>query len=181
MQNKNTRQNVTQARNAVALVLGFLVIFAGFFGLQIVQIKQSENRVLAQEKSALRQSIHLQVNQSRKDNNLAPLQENQLLQNAAQNKAEDMIRNKYFAHVRPEDNFKWSDFIDIQQYNYRYAGENLAKGYTSVDSMVSAWMNSPTHRENILSVDFEETGVGFAFERSDNGEVLYVVQMFGKK
>lgn len=181
MQNKNTRQTVSRMRNAVTLVLGFLVVFAGVISLQILQSGQKNNQVLAQEKSTLRQSVLIQINTIRSEHKLSLLNENELLQNAAQSKAEDMIRHGYFAHIRPEDNFKWSDFIDIQQYNYHYAGENLAKGYTNTDSMIQAWMNSPSHRENILSSDFEETGIGFSFQPDENGDILYVVQMFAKK
>jgi uncharacterized protein YkwD len=177
---KTKRQSIQNLRKVLAITLGALVVFAGFLGWQLLEPANNGSRfVSATERSSLKEQIVLATNNERINAGLAPLKDNNLLSTAAQKKAEDMVSAQYFSHIRPTDSYKWSDFIDEQKYDYRFAGENLAKGYTSVDMMVKAWMNSPSHKENILSADFAETGVGFAFKPSDAGDVLYVAQMFG--
>jgi uncharacterized protein YkwD len=55
-------------------------------------------------------------------------------------------------------------------------GENLAAGQTSPEQVVTQWMNSPGHRENMLQERFTEVGVGLR-EGGDYG--LYWVLEFG--
>ena len=56
------------------------------------------------------------------------------------------------------------------------AGENLALGHTSAGIVVADWMNSPTHRENILSDDYLEMGIGLREDSVDARH--YWVQLF---
>ena len=44
---------------------------------------------------------------------------------------------------------------------YRSAGENIAKGYTSAEAVVNAWMASPSHKANILSSNYTSMGIGY--------------------
>ncbi len=99
------------------------------------------------------------TNQARISDGLAPLQINQELDQAAFDKAKDMIAHNYWAHVSPTGVQPWS-WISGVGYNYNAAGENLAKNYDSSAATVSAWMASPTHRANILNTNY--TQVGFA-------------------
>ena len=46
--------------------------------------------------------------------------------------------------------------------NYRSAGENIAAGQTTAESVMKSWMNSPGHKKNILSPNFTHIGVGYA-------------------
>lgn len=166
-------------KQLISLTLGFLVIIAGILSYQLLEPSWSGSALVsAAEINTMRNSTTLKVNYRRVQNNLPQLIQNIQLQNAAQAKADNMVKEGYFSHIRP-DGYKWSNFIDSSGYNYRYAGENLAKGYTSVDTMVTAWMSSESHKENILNKDYIDTGVGFAFQNTENGKVLYVVQMFG--
>lgn len=58
--------------------------------------------------------------------------------------------------------------------NRSVSGENLAKGYKTTESVKSAWMRSPTHRENLLWKDYKRTGIGIYEE----GGTLFIVQLF---
>ena len=80
---------------------------------------------------------------------------------AASNKAADMIRNNYWAHVSPSGVGPWY-WISSAGYPYLYAGENLAQGYFDDYSVISAWMNSPEHRANIMGANYRDMGCGFA-------------------
>ncbi|GAA3328549.1 hypothetical protein GCM10020331_072940 [Ectobacillus funiculus] len=60
--------------------------------------------------------------------------------------------------------------------SYSYAGENIAKGQRSADEVVTAWMNSPGHRANILNGNYTHIGIGHTSSQD------YWTQMFiGKK
>ena len=89
------------------------------------------------------------ANQTRQSLGLAPLVVNEKLNQAAQLKAENMVQNNYFDHTSPPGVTPWFWFKQAG-YSYKYAGENLARDFTNPNSAVEAWMNSSTHRENIL-------------------------------
>ena len=109
-----------------------------------------------------------------------PLAENQMLDAAAQAKAEDMIKNQYFAHVSPNGKQAW-DFIRGAGYSYIIAGENLAINFYSSEGLDQAWMSSPGHRANILNKDYEDIGIGIAQGNYYGQAAIFVVQMFGTK
>jgi uncharacterized protein YkwD len=134
----------------------------------------------AQANVFLEDQLFIEVNNIRKENNLPELNKNLELQKAAKLKTIDMINNKYFAHISPS-NYKWSDFIKEQGYNYIYAGENLAKDYENSREIISAWIESPSHRENILNPDYVDTGIAVSFNRSNLSSGILVAQEFGKK
>ena len=67
-----------------------------------------------------------------------------------------MFSKNYWAHFAPDGSTSPWDFIHQSGYNYIFAGENLAKGFTDANSVVAAWMNSPSHRENILSNKYKD-------------------------
>jgi uncharacterized protein YkwD len=98
------------------------------------------------------------VNKEREARMLKPLKNSDLLMKAAEDKSRHMIIHNYFEHyalgLTP-----WS-FIINSGYDYSIAGENLAMGFKTSEGLVEAWMNSPTHRANILNPDYEDIGVG---------------------
>jgi hypothetical protein len=120
------------------------------------------------------------TNIERQKYGLSLLTENGLLDSAAQNKSNDMFAKNYWAHIAPDGTTPWF-FIKQAGYDYVYAGENLAKGFYSSQDVVNAWMNSPTHRANVLSENFQDVGFSVA-EGSLNGEqTILVVEEFGGK
>ncbi len=121
------------------------------------------------------------INKERVKNNLKPLMVEKLLTNAANNKNRDMIKNNYFSHISPVDGKKWSDFIKEAKYEYVEAGENLANGFQKADEMVNAWMNSPTHRANILGEGYTETGVAVQKGKINGADTIFVTQVFGRR
>lgn len=110
---------------------------------------------------------------------LSPFLMNQKLAASAKIKTEDMIQKGYFEHVSPTG-VSVSDLGVQVGYNYIIMGENLALGnFSSVDDIVTAWMNSPGHRANILNTSYMEIGV-YAAEGTYKGrKVWFAVQHFG--
>ena len=121
------------------------------------------------------QILHL-VNVDRASHGLRPLQGNSVLDLAAYAKAQDMVSKNYFAHVSPEGVNPWHWFKALG-YNYSYAGENLAEGFSDPKDLESSWMASPTHRANILSPFYSEVGLAVVSQNNTN----VVVEFFGSK
>jgi len=119
------------------------------------------------------------TNQEREKSNLPLLSYNQELAQAAAQKAQDMFQKNYWSHYAPDGKTPW-DFILNSGYKYEYAGENLAKNFLFSDGVVSAWMNSPTHRENILKKDYSQVGLAVVNGILNGEQTTLVVQMFGK-
>lgn len=118
------------------------------------------------------------TNKDREKAGLASLSVNESLVRAAKMKAEDMARNEYFAHTSPTGLTPWHWFREIG-YMFMHAGENLAINFKETDSLQEAWLNSPTHKANIMSPYFTEIGVATAQGFYNGVETTYVVEMFG--
>jgi hypothetical protein len=80
-----------------------------------------------------------------------------------------MIKRDYWAHIAPDGKTPWA-FINESGYKYRSAGENLAYGFDSSEQTVAGWMNSPSHRENMLKLDYKEVGFGIAYSNNYQGK-----------
>lgn len=119
------------------------------------------------------------TNQKRVEKGLKSLKINDTLSKAAQKKAEDMFANQYWAHISPSGKEPW-DFILGEDYDYIYAGENLAKNYSTSKEVVEAWYKSPSHRDNLLNSNYDEIGFAVVNGVLDGYETTLVVQMFGK-
>lgn len=98
-------------------------------------------------------------NEERKQANLPALKFNPVLAISAQRKAQAMLASNCWSHYCPDGKEPW-DFFHDAGYAYFVAGENLAEGFYDVEDVMTAWMNSPTHRDNILRKDYEEVGFG---------------------
>ncbi len=119
------------------------------------------------------------TNQQREKNGLSDLSYNDKLAEAAQQKAQDMFNRNYWSHYGPDGMTPW-DFILKNRYQYEFAGENLAKNFLFSQGVVDAWMNSPTHKENILRKDYSEIGFAVVNGTLNGEQTTLVVQMFGK-
>lgn len=110
---------------------------------------------------------------------------NSKLNSAAQAKANDMVKDKYWAHVAPDGTQPWA-FFDSAGYQYLSAGENLAYGFLTSNSTVTGWMNSPSHKANMLNGTFTDVGFGIAntdhyiYDGVDHGPQTIVVAHYGK-
>ncbi len=124
--------------------------------------------------------IILATNKERVQHSDKALTESRKLDASAQVKANDILTRQYFEHTAP-DGKTVSDLVVVQGYTYIKIGENLALGdFKSDTDVVTAWMNSPSHRANILDAAFTEIGVGVAHGMYQ-GHIVYVaVQHFGR-
>lgn len=121
------------------------------------------------------------VNNQRASNGLPALSEDSALDDAARRKAADMFAKNYWAHYAPDGQTSPWGFIRAAGYNYIFAGENLAKGFTDPNSVVNAWMNSSTHRDNILSSKYREVGFAIVPGTLQGEDTVLIVEMFGAR
>ena len=159
--------------------LTIYLIFAITITLGINHIQNQTGSILGFATDITVTKLFELSNIERTKETLPPLKYNKKLAEAAQKKAEDMFKKDYWSHYGPSGETPW-DFILSSGYQYEFAGENLAKNFLFSDGVVTAWMNSPTHRENILRQEY--TDVGFAIVNGvlNGEETTLVVQMFGK-
>lgn len=117
------------------------------------------------------------TNDEREVNNLPDLVVSPILTKAAEMKAQDMAEKGYFAHTSPEGKTPWY-WLDLVGYTYDYAGENLAINFSDSKDVTEAWMNSPTHRANIVKSTYREVGTGIATGMYKGRETIFVAQVY---
>ena len=110
--------------------------------------------------TAFEQEVIRLVNEIRTQNGLNTLTYDWQLGRVARIKSQDMKDNRYFAHNSP---VYGTPFQMIRNFgiSFRSAGENIAKGYATPQTVVNGWMNSSGHRANILNAKYTHIGVGF--------------------
>ena len=119
------------------------------------------------------------TNKDRASEGMPHLAWNSTLERAARLKAEDMVKNGYFAHTSPAGVTPWF-WLEQAQYNFIYAGENLAIDFTESVNVQDAWLASPTHRDNVLSKNFTEIGITAIDGYFEGRNTTFVVEFFGK-
>ncbi|MBX4204816.1 MAG: CAP domain-containing protein [Candidatus Doudnabacteria bacterium] len=120
------------------------------------------------------------INSERSQRFIPTVAQNAKLTTAAQSKASDMLSRSYFSHIDPDGNYVWPK-IEASGYKpYSTLGENLAMDFTTPDELIAAWMNSPTHRANLLNDKFKDQGLALSsglYEPDHNSTI--VVSLFG--
>lgn len=118
------------------------------------------------------------TNMERQKAGLPPLSENSALDQAAAAKAQNMLAENYWAHFAPSGKTPW-DFMLGSGYKFSFAGENLAKNFYNSDDVVTAWMASQTHRDNLLNSKYKDIGIAVMDGVLNGQKTTLVVQMFG--
>lgn len=172
----HNNQRARLAQNST--IFFFLIFFIAALFLSNFLVKNKPD-ILGISYSISDNELLVLVNNERTQNNLVPLNLNPELSDAARRKADDMFSKNYWAHFAPDRSSSPWGFIRAAGYNYIYAGENLAKGFTDSGSVVSGWMGSSTHRENILSPKFSDVGFAVVEGRLNGEETVLVVEMLG--
>lgn len=120
------------------------------------------------------------VNKERATLGKSALSWNPELAKAAEAKLNDMFTNQYFDHYSKDGKAAWG-FIISNGYEYKYAGENLGIDFTNVNDVFTAWKNSPTHYENIISDKFNEYGFAQMEGVYEGKTTIMFVQIFASK
>ena len=126
------------------------------------------------EPTILMSRVVTMTNQQRHANGCGQLSVDRDLTEASVRQSLYMARTGYFSHV-------WRNGTTFvarsRAFGYRHpSGENIAWGYGTAAEVVDAWMNSPSHRENMLNCEARSIGTGVVY--GVNG-IPYYTQVFG--
>lgn len=157
------------------VVLSVLVGFLFVVSSSVQQLLTTKDSFLAAVVASVLVDL---TNSDRAGEGLHGLSVNPTLVEAAQLKANDMAAKGYFSHNTPDGKTPWYWFGEAG-YEFSYAGENLAVFFGDSADVARAWMNSPSHRANILSSNFTEIGIATAEGYYQGQPTVFVVQMFG--
>jgi uncharacterized protein YkwD len=135
----------------------------------------TEVQVTGLSQDAMEGSIACLINEQRNANGVHPVQPNTDLRAAALSHSTEMVREGYFEHTSP-DGLTFVDRIEATGYmrgaRSWEVGENLVWGngpLSTPQSLVTSWMNSPPHRENLLRDRFREIGIAAVVGTPQNG------------
>ena len=123
---------------------------------ELVSLNFKTNKISVD--ASAQQQMFADVNRERTSRNIPALGLSEALTKVAQSHCIDMFKRGYFSHYTPEG---LSPFDRMAQLDiiFNYAGENLALA-PSEDLAMKGLMQSPGHKENILSTNFRQIGVG---------------------
>jgi uncharacterized protein YkwD len=128
----------------------------------------------------LEKNVMDQINQQRGQQGLCQLVWNEKAAQIARLHSENMAHYKFFNH-RGMDGLMVNDRADAIDLDWEAIGENIAfnRGYSNpVEFTIDRWMNSPSHKENILDKRWKETGIGVIVA---NDGTYYLTQVFVKQ
>lgn len=166
-------------RPSIVAALGTVLVFAGLVLAErqhLLTLPSPSDQLVA---AVLPGAVVALTNEERKEEGLGSLKANALLNEAAQLKADDMAAKGYYAHVSPDGTIPpyWLNKVG---YRYQMMGENLVVDRENSEAVVSAWMGSVSHRENLLNPQHTEIGVGVAHGTYKGRKTIYVVQMLAR-
>lgn len=171
------KQNKTFHKTYWPYLPMFLIVMLGlaFQGMAV----NANRSVLGYATDMTTARLFSETNEVRKTNNVKALTYSEALAAAAQAKADDMVARNYWSHVAPDGKQPWA-FIKEAGYAYQYAGENLAYGFATSHDAINGWLNSPKHKENMLSKTYSQVGFGVAAAPNyrGNGPETVVVAMY---
>ena len=161
-----------------------ILIAVALTALAVTSIRAAEpdNEITTENVLAL-------MNAYRAEAGLPALHEDATLDAVAGDRMHDMEDGGWWSHESPEGRspFAW---LSTRAYDYDYAGENLACGFycdspsVSFDArlLVSSWMESPGHRDNIMGVQYHDVGIAI-IDGSTKGRATgkSIVVMFGRR
>ena len=154
------------------------IVFILLTSFLVQRLKASFPSVLGVKVDISAEELLLLTNKERQNSGVASLSFNEQLTDAAEKKADDMLKYGYWAHNSPTGKTPWI-FIKSSGYKYVYAGENLAKGFSTPKDVVMAWMASPEHRTNMLSSNYSDVGFAVRVGKLNGEETVLIVEELG--
>lgn len=133
------------------------------------------------EDQPFEEELLMLINQERAKVGAAPLQRSLTLSLIAQEHSAQMAELDFFGHNN-QDGKTFDDRIKNKGYNYSVAAENLFAGngpYNNPEYVISTWLKSDTHRDNMLNPIYTEVGIGYRFNAATTYGGYYTAD-FGK-
>ena len=141
-----------------------------FLAIALFSLKFGSDKLFSSASDLTPANITSAINTERTNRDIPALTTNSMLTKAAQSKSNDMIARNYFSHIDPDGHYIWDKIVAFGYTPYTTLGENLAIDFPNTTGLVAAWMDSPEHRENLLSANFKDTGIGVSFGNVQSGQ-----------
>jgi len=186
------------------VLIGLLTVLATGAGVlyytEINAEQELENTVKTTNIMEIEKKIHDQVNAERTKHGLSPVRFDMKLTEIARAYSQQMARENFFSHYDPQGN-DFTDRYNAAAFNCAIRqGENVHTGsenlflihvgkwispfgsvleYYTTDEIahevVKGWMNSPSHRDNILTAFWQSEGIGLTIAKDGK---IYVTENF---
>lgn len=141
-------------------------------------VSQELNKSVLGAETIVPRDIITYINEERMKRGIRPLRENPILTKAAQMRADVIMKHQNFSHQDPYDHIQLDTVLPLLKYPFHYASENIGMGDSSARAFVTGFMNSPSHRDNLLSPTLIETGVAVTSGPYQQYYVNIAVQIF---
>ncbi len=149
------------------------------YGILLLLLRLFLGALSAESAAVESQTLMSLINEERENRNLTRLFTHRALLTAASEKSQDMIDRDYFAHVDPDGNYVWPKIVAAGYTPYKILGENLAVDFATSEGLVKAWIDSPTHRANLLHPDFFDQGLAALFGDYQGRYTNLTTSLFG--
>ncbi|MDZ4243836.1 MAG: CAP domain-containing protein [Candidatus Doudnabacteria bacterium] len=149
------------------------------YGLILLALRLFLGILPADSSAVESQTLMALVNEERNNRNIPQLITHSSLMVAAAQKSRDMIDRDFFNHVNPDGNYIWGNIINAGYYPYKILGENLALDFATAEGMIKAWLDSPTHRENLLRLEFINQGMSALYGDYQGRYTNLTTNLFG--
>jgi uncharacterized protein YkwD len=164
MRNQDTAllcRGLSRPRTAVRLVLAVLAV--ALTSIVFVPMASAHGRpcatahtpIVAASRAQLQRAVVCLINGQRRMRGLPDLSENSRLNRSAQGWTNAMVTHRDFSHGAD-----FASRITAAGFHWSNAGENIATGYVTPASVVTAWMASTGHCQNILNPSYRYVGTG---------------------
>ena len=147
-------------KKAVIIIMFVVIVFIEGYSIASYQTNtliENKNNIVEANLTKEEQDVLDLVNKNREEKGIKTLKTYSKLQQIAKLKAVDIVTNNYFSHNSPTLGTPF-EMLKAYGIDYKKSGENLA-GNINSERAVNAWMNSESHRENILEEKYEFTGI----------------------
>lgn len=118
------------------------------------------------------------INEERMKRAARPLRVSDVLTKAAQMRANTIMKHQNFSHQDPFEGIQLDTVLPLLGYPFSWASENIGMGDSTARAFVTGFMNSPSHRANLLNPQLVETGVAVSSGPYQQYYVNIAVQLF---
>lgn len=113
------------------------------------------------------ETIFSMINEVREDNGLSTLTWDNEIKEASSIRASEA--SVVWSHTRPDGTDWWT-------VNEKIYGENLARTTGNIKEVVSMWMDSPSHKANLLCPDYSAGCIG-TYSCPETGEIFIALEL----
>ncbi len=162
-------------RHESLFIISFLLLTIQFFSFSNI----TSAHVLGYGTDINKDTLIQLTNQERSSRGIGLLKESSQLDQSATLKGQDMFAKDYWAHFAPDGTSPWYFFKEVG-YNYTWAGENLARDFSTSAGVIAGWMASQGHRDNMLNPNFTDIGISVQNGTLQGEQTTLVVEHLGQ-